>query len=204
MKPTIGRIVLYRLTNDDVDEILDLAAVREKHFNSPNIGDLVPAVIVKINQDDNVNIKAILDGEADLWIMKVHEGLEEGEWQWPTIEEKKPSGYQMSYSRLFGLPNFENEKIEITRNISANVDSVEALKALKAEVLGIRKKVALDEEEQLKRYNQLLIAVTTGECQMAAGKREMERLAKALNIKPDDEQVTLTEKGAAAAAKPTD
>lgn len=201
MKPTIGRVVLYRLANDDLDDIINLAKDHGDQFDSPEIGDLVPAIIVKVYSDQKANLKVFLDGDADLWVMNVCEGPEEGQWQWPTIEsqasDRKP--YTMRYHQLFNLGNFQNESIDIERTFPPEVDSVEALKLLKVEVLGIRKRVAV-EEKLADAYGDLQAQSHALDVTLKMVNNEKARLEKELRIKPEEDTVSLTEKGAAASA----
>jgi len=88
MKPTIGRIVLYRLTGDD---FLRVAGRRNREgiAGTPvNAGDQVPMIVTKVAEHGGelwVNGKALLDGEDTLWIKGVAQGDLGGTWQWPTI-----------------------------------------------------------------------------------------------------------------------
>lgn len=88
MKPSIGRIVHYILTEDDV------LATRSKHGNPHHAGQHVPMIIVVVWPNeygpnfDGVNGQVFLDGTDSLWITSKKEGTEPGTWHWPeNIEE---------------------------------------------------------------------------------------------------------------------
>lgn len=102
MKPSIGRIVHYRLSANDVE-----ASTRRRvqpqaphkpewpkgaqaHVGNPHgVGQIVPLLVVVVwpNEHgpdfDGVNGQAFLDGNDVLWICSAKEGTEPGNWQWP-------------------------------------------------------------------------------------------------------------------------
>ena len=106
MKPTIGRIVHYKLTETDAER-----ANRRRHSdtigqriadgtwpegaqahagNRANAGDVAPALIVRVlNEDDNsaVNLQAFLDGNDVLWVTSATCGESAGQFAWPKIEK---------------------------------------------------------------------------------------------------------------------
>lgn len=159
MNLTPGRIVLYKLSQDDTDELMELAQEKNWMFNKPQPGDVIPAIVVKVFSDGSFNGKAFLDGEPDLWITSIKEGSEPGQYQWPIIEKQTAGSYKVRYSRLFSLPNFENEKVDIERSFSPDIDSVEALTRLKAEVVGTRQRIK-ERENKMARYEELKRAAT--------------------------------------------
>lgn len=108
MEPTIGRTVLYKLSEDDAKAInrrrTDGKSIRERMQAEPkawpegaqaHIGntaaeqDVVPMVIVRVWPHEfgqgihGVNGQAILDGNDVLWITSAKEGTNPGEWSWP-------------------------------------------------------------------------------------------------------------------------
>jgi hypothetical protein len=106
MKPTIGRIVHYTLTEQNAAEvnrrrtsgkaIADRIAVEkwplgaQAHIgNAASPGDVVPLTIVRVWPDeygpgvDGVNGQAMLDGNDTLWVTSAKEGTEPGTWAWP-------------------------------------------------------------------------------------------------------------------------
>jgi hypothetical protein len=83
MKPTIGRIVIYNATNEQ------LVAMENSYKNTGkgcNVQSKLPAIIVAVWSDVMVNLKVITDGQDDLWVTSSHQGDGAGEWQWPVIE----------------------------------------------------------------------------------------------------------------------
>ncbi len=113
MTPTIGRIVLYTLTEDNAKQInrrrTDSKSIRERmqveprqwpegaqaHIgNSASVGDVVPLHVVRVWPDEygvgvpGINGQAILDGNDTLWVTSAKEGAqpgvsEPGTWAWP-------------------------------------------------------------------------------------------------------------------------
>lgn len=110
MKPTTGRIVLYRLDQKNVDEITRRrttgGAIADRikdqrwpvgaqaHIGNPvAVGDIVPLVVVRVWPDEygpgvpGINGQALLDGCDVLWVTSVGEGDGDGQWSWPRQEE---------------------------------------------------------------------------------------------------------------------
>jgi hypothetical protein len=107
MEPTIGRIVYYRLSENDVAEIRRRrttgTSIAERmaektwpegaqaHIGNPVfVGQVAPAIITAVwpheyGDKSGINGQAFLDGCDVLWILSVKEGPENGEWQWPQI-----------------------------------------------------------------------------------------------------------------------
>lgn len=89
MKPSLGRIVHYILTAEDIARI-QTDRVRGNH---PLIGEHVPMVIVKVWTDEygggipGVNGQLILDGPDSAWVTSVKEGTVTGTWHWPERED---------------------------------------------------------------------------------------------------------------------
>ncbi|MFE7954367.1 hypothetical protein [Streptomyces sp. NPDC057413] len=98
MKPSIGRIVHYRLSERDANEI----SRRRKDFhdnrsadkhtgfvghvgNWVQAGDVFPAMIVRVWDESTVtvNLQVTLDGTDTLWATSRAEGTEPGTWAWP-------------------------------------------------------------------------------------------------------------------------
>lgn len=78
MKPTIGRIVIYKLTAHDK------AALAALGSDNPNNGaDEAPAVVVRVWSDNCVNLKVLVDGRETLWATSALQGDQAGQWQWP-------------------------------------------------------------------------------------------------------------------------
>jgi len=78
MKPTVGRIVHYVLAPNDLP--------------NARVGEVRPAVVVRVNPTGSLNLSVILDGTNDqkrdplstsLWCGSVDEGSVPGTWHWP-------------------------------------------------------------------------------------------------------------------------
>ena len=100
MEPSIGRIVHYRLTEQDAEEInrrrttSNSIAVRMKaalwpegaqaHIgNEAHAGEVYPAIIVRVWGGDCINGQAFLDGNDSFWMLSRQRGTEPGDWDWP-------------------------------------------------------------------------------------------------------------------------
>jgi hypothetical protein len=102
--PTIGRVVLYTLSQQDAEQInkrrddyarhMRTAAGRENQpgyaahvGNTALPGDTYPAVIVRVfgpTPENRANLSVLLDGTDTYWATSRTEGDGEGEWSWPT------------------------------------------------------------------------------------------------------------------------
>lgn len=113
MKPTIGRIVHYVLTQDDANAInkrrADFQAFRS-NFSGPSDpgqagadghmahvgnhaaeGDVYPAMVVRIFEHASpgcVNLQVHLDGTDVFWATSRYEGNQSGHWTWPPRVEE--------------------------------------------------------------------------------------------------------------------
>lgn len=67
MKPTIGRIVIYRYYP----------------LGGPNGSEFCPAVIVRVWTDTCVNLKLLEDGPENSWKTSVMHGIDNAQWDWP-------------------------------------------------------------------------------------------------------------------------
>ena len=101
MKPSIGRIVHYILTSQDVGAINrrrvsgvghgpNWPAGAQAHVGNPeSTGEHVPMIICAVwpNEHgpnfDGVNGQVFLDGNDSLWVTSAKEGTEPGTWHWP-------------------------------------------------------------------------------------------------------------------------
>lgn len=125
MKPSIGRIVHYRLGETDAQDINRrrhdfMAFTREYtrpdvpgnpgatghvgHFgNAVKPGDVFPAMIVRIfpgNPHDVANLQVHLDGNDTFWATSRHEGEDRGEWAWPVIPSTPVTNIGVGESQL--------------------------------------------------------------------------------------------------------
>lgn len=81
MKPSIGRIVIYRLTEGDK------TTLEVRGASNPNNGaDEAPAMVVRVWSDTCVNLKVLVDGEDTLWVTSAtlaDAPEQERRWRWP-------------------------------------------------------------------------------------------------------------------------
>ena len=109
MKPSIGRIVHYRLSEQDAAAInvrrSDFLAFQASHShphepgqpgatghvahfgNRVREGDVYPAVVVRVFDPDLVNLQVLLDGTDTYWATSRRHGDASGEWSWPERQE---------------------------------------------------------------------------------------------------------------------
>lgn len=100
MTPTIGRIVLYTLTEQDVIAITDrqrridsmpasvAATALLPNHNPLRAGQVYPAVIVRVwseppTEHSGVNLQVLLDGDHAYWATSRTQGDGEGYWHQP-------------------------------------------------------------------------------------------------------------------------
>lgn len=83
--PTIGRIVHYRLSDQDIELIADRRRETGEQGNAARPGDVYPAMVVRTFGDIlNVNLQVFLDGPDTLWVTSRGYSVEtEGCWFWP-------------------------------------------------------------------------------------------------------------------------
>jgi len=87
-QPSIGRIVHYRLSEQDIRQVPNSVFARG---NRPSTGDIYPAVIVRVNDtaSQSVNLRVLLDGPDGLWLTSREAGPDgatgslDGRWFWP-------------------------------------------------------------------------------------------------------------------------
>jgi hypothetical protein len=102
MKPSIGRIVHYTLTEQDADQInrrrKDANAHMREHTdaatgvhvhvgNGVQAGDVYPLVITRVwasaeqvTEHTAVNGQVLLDGNDTLWVTSVSQGTDQRQW----------------------------------------------------------------------------------------------------------------------------
>lgn len=104
MTPTIGRIVLYRITPEEADktnqrredarqQFPQMQRTRpgfQAHIGNPvSGGEVVPMIVTQVWPNEfgpdrpGVNGQAFLDGSDSLWVASVEEGDGAGQWSWP-------------------------------------------------------------------------------------------------------------------------
>lgn len=113
MQVSIGRILQYKLTEQDVERISrrrtnggDIAARiaadkwplgAQAHIGNPHhVGQVLPLIVAVVWPNEygkdyhGVNGQVILDGNDQLWVCSVKEGTEDGTWSWPVKQESAP------------------------------------------------------------------------------------------------------------------
>lgn len=87
MLPTIGQIVLYRLSEYDaknIDVRQPQADEAGGYLRNPVAeGQVLPAVVVATFGGAAANLKVLLDGAGDYWATSRTEGDQPGQWSWP-------------------------------------------------------------------------------------------------------------------------
>lgn len=97
-KPSVGRMVHYRLSQQEADEINTLRKqawtdVRSKTSNRNTKparqgndvveGTVCAAIVTAVWSDNCVNLQVILDGNDSLWATSRSAGDQPGCWSWP-------------------------------------------------------------------------------------------------------------------------
>lgn len=90
MAPTVGRIVHYRLSFQDVQRIRQRRRLHESEEvftgNPVEEGEVAPMLVVAVWGPTCVNGHVLLDGYDSLWVTSVVEGTDPGAWSWPPRE----------------------------------------------------------------------------------------------------------------------
>lgn len=85
MQPSIGRILHYKLSEQDVARIPKDGA----HYNPHDVGQVLPLLVCLPWPNEcgadrtGVNGQVFLDGSSALWVTSVCEGTGNGQWSWP-------------------------------------------------------------------------------------------------------------------------
>lgn len=86
MKPTIGRIVLYTLGEQDASDINRMIAQRLhiRVVGNPAVCDQTfPMIITAVTSECFVSGQVFLDGNYTHWVERVGEGRGPTCWSWP-------------------------------------------------------------------------------------------------------------------------
>jgi hypothetical protein len=92
MKPSLGRIVHYRLSQDDIVLLAHLRARRAGEYGTLEAGEVFPMIIVRASGSehpafvDTVNGQVFLDGDDTYYVVNVKPGDGPGTWSWPVRE----------------------------------------------------------------------------------------------------------------------
>jgi hypothetical protein len=113
MQVSVGRILHYRLTEEDVAQITRrrttgasiAGRIKEEKWplgaqahigNGHYSGQILPMIACVVWPNEygpnyhGVNGQVFLDGNDTLWVTSIKEGTENGTWEWPRKEESKP------------------------------------------------------------------------------------------------------------------
>ena len=88
-KPSIGRIVHYKLNEGDVaniDRLMPLVVDGQCQERNPvTAGDVYPAMVVRVFDPSptTANLRVFLDGADSYWATSRTEADEPGHWTWP-------------------------------------------------------------------------------------------------------------------------
>ena len=93
MEISIGRIVMFKLRQEDVDSINNRRGKdRTANGNPITVGEEYPMIVVCVWPNEfgpgvpGINGQVFLDGDDSHWITSVGEGTGEGQWRWPTLQ----------------------------------------------------------------------------------------------------------------------
>lgn len=83
--PTIGRVVHYRLSEQDIELIAEHRRETGEQGNTARPGDLYPSIVVRTFGDSlAVNLQVFLDGPDTLWVTSRGYSVQtQGCWFWP-------------------------------------------------------------------------------------------------------------------------
>lgn len=83
--PTIGRVVHYRLSEQDIELIAEHRRETGEQGNTAYPGDVYPAFVVRAFGDTlSVNLRVMLDGPDTLWVTSRGYSVQtQGCWFWP-------------------------------------------------------------------------------------------------------------------------
>ncbi len=93
--PTVGRIVLYRLSQVDITSIMNARRNSVLRGNAMEAGDIFPAMVVAVwgeTPTSAVNLKVMLDGDDSFWATSRVVGDTPGTYHWMAYQKKTASG----------------------------------------------------------------------------------------------------------------
>jgi len=113
MQVSIGRLLHYRLTEADVEQLARRRTTgseiaeriksdkwplgAQAHIGNPHhVGQVLPLVVCVVWPNEygpnyhGVNGQVFLDGNDALWVTSIKEGTDNGTWSWPKKEEARP------------------------------------------------------------------------------------------------------------------
>lgn len=81
-QPTLGRVVHYRLSEQDVQQITQRRARTGDTGQENRAGDICPAIVTNVWMTGEANLKVLLDAQDDHWPPSRTEGDTPGTWSW--------------------------------------------------------------------------------------------------------------------------
>ena len=87
MDITIGRMVHYTVSEQDVEQIMRQRtagkSIAERMMVQVHVGAVYPAMSVSVWSPSSANVQVFLDGNDVFWATSRSEGTEPGTWAWP-------------------------------------------------------------------------------------------------------------------------
>jgi len=87
VKPTVGRIVHYRMSEHDVKAVRTQLRANPTALldqsNLPRAGQCYAALVTSVTGHPDVNLKVFMDGPFDYFVASRVEGDQAGTWCWP-------------------------------------------------------------------------------------------------------------------------
>src|SRR5579884_2584878 len=101
--PTVGRVVLYRLADFDVRQILKMVGF--KPLADMKEGDVLPAIVVKTwgsTPESAVNLQVLLDGAGTYWCTSRVVGDAPGTYHWMAYQQGQAAKAEAAERALAG------------------------------------------------------------------------------------------------------
>jgi hypothetical protein len=87
-QPSIGRIVHYRLSEQDINDVF--VKHGQIRGSQPKVGDVCAAVVTgvfaayrSVDAPPALDLRVFVNGPGDLWVTEKLEGTEPAQWCWP-------------------------------------------------------------------------------------------------------------------------
>lgn len=77
--PTVGRIVHYRLSDQDINDVFLMVGSR----SDARADDVLPSVIIRTHEQGVVDLQVFLDAPGALYRTSVSHGDHQRQWSWP-------------------------------------------------------------------------------------------------------------------------
>lgn len=114
MEPTVGRIVLYKLSQNDISRLQQHPMAYQA--NNHHAGDVVPMTVVrpwhatgKYNKGVSVlNGQAFIDGPFTFWVLSASEGEGPGQWSWMEYQKGQAAKTEALEAQLDSIMTLES------------------------------------------------------------------------------------------------